>query len=189
MRRKTFAILSLFMAITLSAQEEARYGFKSATVKKTIEMMGQKFEGVSYIDDYGNVESAMIMNVIRTVQRGNTFTTVDMNRKVGSKEVVKEKQLNYMNITPEDIEKNEIKELEDEEFLGKMCKKYSMKSIRMEKKVDAVTWTWKGLVLKAVYYLEDKSIMATEYVTEIQVDVDIDPENFTIPADAKIEEE
>ena len=186
-RKLLFVSLSLFMTMTLSAQE-ARYGFKSAVVKKTIEMGGQKIEATSYIDDYGNVESAIMMNVIRTVQRGNTFITVDLNRKVGKKEIATEKQLNYMNITPEDIEKNAMKEMGEEEFLGKMCKKYSMKGTRMGQKVDAVTLIWKGLVLKSDYYLENKSIMAKEYVTEILEDVVIDPENFAIPADAKIEE-
>ena len=48
----------LLCATFVAIAQEARCEIKSAVIKKTVEMMGQKIEGVQYIDDYGKKESA-----------------------------------------------------------------------------------------------------------------------------------
>ena len=177
----------LFMAITISAQE-AKYEFKSAIIKKTLEMMGRKIEGTEYIDDYGNLSSATIANV-RTVYLGDekTFTTVDLEKKIGEKRLETKKSLNISKATPEEIEKYTIVELGEEEYLGKTCKKYSYYDTRMGQKFKIFAWVWKGVSLKLIYYSGDgEGVAIMEYITEFQENVTVDPEHFSIPADADI---
>ena len=51
-----FALLFLSATILLNAQE-AKYGIKSAIIKKDVVAMGQKVECTWYMDDYGKKES------------------------------------------------------------------------------------------------------------------------------------
>ena len=51
-----FALLFLSATILLNAQE-AKYGIKSAIIKKDVVAMGQNVECTWYMDDYGKKES------------------------------------------------------------------------------------------------------------------------------------
>ena len=123
MKTTAFALLFFLFISALSAQE-ARYEIKSAIIKKTTEMMGRKTETVQYIDNYGHKEATT--GILRTVTIGDTIFTINTLSKTGTKIVRQETPVNFLKLTPEMIDKNEIKEEGREEIAGKMCIKYSM---------------------------------------------------------------
>ena len=183
-------LTSVLLCTTLTAiAQEARYEIKSAVIKKTVEMMGQKIEGVQYIDDYGKKESAT-MNMpmqgvpgmflrMRTVNMGDTVYTVNMELKTGNKVVLPEKPVNYLNLTPEVKDKYNIKELGQEDVAGKLCDKYSLEVTQMGQRVSTTIWVWKGISLKSV--LSASGVSMTEMATDIQENVAVDAGHFTIP--------
>jgi len=184
-KKITLAALFFLSVFALSAQE-ARYGIKSAIIKKTTEMMGQelKTESIQYIDDYGGKEARITKNK-HTITKGNERITIDLKNKTGTKEALSKNRSNYLKLTPEMIKENEMKEEGKEEVAGKMCDKYTMvMDVNITGKKTATTiWIWKGIVLKMVI----PSVGLTEFATEIQENVAIKPEIFLVPDDVTIQ--
>ena len=189
MKTKLFlATLLLLSVFALSAQEK-RYEIKSAIMTKTIDMMGQKVDGVQYIDDYGSKESAVVNMPmqgvpgafihVRTINKGDTVITVNLELKTGNKAALPEKPVNYLNLTEEVKSKYNFKELEKEEVAGKLCNKYSLEVSQMGQQVLTTVCVWKGIVLKSV--ISAAGISMTELATDIQENVMVDAENFSIP--------
>jgi len=184
-----FATLSLFMTVALSAQE-AKYEIKSAIITKSYEMMGQKHDVVHYFDNYGMLESSQakmslqglpgVTQNIRTITKGDTIIAVNMTTKMGNRMVLPEKPINYLKLTPEIREKYKIKELEQEEVAGEMCKKYTVEVTQMGQTVNITTWIWKGIALKSITQSGGMTVM-TEASTKIQENEAIDAEVFSIP--------
>ena len=57
MKTKILFAISLLFAVTVLNAQEAKYGIKSAIIKKDVVAMGQKVECTWYMDDYGKKES------------------------------------------------------------------------------------------------------------------------------------
>ena len=192
--RLFLTVLVLLSVLTLSAQE-ARYEIKSAVITKNIEMMGQKIDGVQYIDDFGVKESVMLKMPMQgvpgvflrilTINKGDTVITANLEFKTGSKVVLPEKPVNYLNLTEEVKDKYNLKELEKEEIAGRLCNKYSLVISQMGQQVRTTTWVWKGIVLKSIVSAAGMSM--TEEATDIQENADINAENFIIPNDITIQ--
>ena len=184
-------MLSLFSVCALSAQE-ARYEIKSAVISKVIfDALGQRIEGVQYIDDYGEKESVSVnmpnfetvntFSIIRTINSGNTVIKINMDDKTGQRNVLMEKPVNYLNITQEVRAKYNIKEIGQEEIAGKLCDRYSMEYMQKQLRIIANTWVWKGIVLKSEY--TDGAIYITEIATDVNENVTVNRDNFVIPDD------
>ena len=188
-----FATLPLLWAVALSAQE-AKYEIRSAVITKAVEMMGQKMEGVQYIDDYGKKESVQIkMSMpgtpdlqIRTITKGDTMISVNLTNKTGNKMVLPEKPVNYLKLTPEIKEKYKLEELGQEEVIGKPCNKYSLEVSQMGQTVSITAWIWKGIALKSI--TNGGGMTMSETATEIKEGATIDAEVFSVPADITVQE-
>ena len=185
-----FTAITLFIAFSLSAQE-AKYELKSAAIKKTMEMWGQKFEGTQYFDDYGKNESVTfsmqmqgINATMRTVTKGTTFTTLNLDNKTGFRATMPDSQINYLKLTQEVKDKYKIKELGEETIIGKPCKKYSAEMSQMGQNVSITVWIWKGIALKTLTTTNNMAM--AEEATEIQENVAVDAANFAIPDDFNI---
>ena len=191
MKTKLFyTTIALFVVFSLSAQE-AKYELKSAVIKKTMEMMGQKFEGTQCFDDYGKNESVTFSmqmqganTTMRTVIKGTVFTTLNMDNKTGFRATMPEAPINYLNLTPEIRDKYKVKELGEETIIGKPCKKYSAQMSQMGQDVSVTTWVWKGIALKTISSTNNMAM--AEEATEIQENAAIDAANFAIPDDFNI---
>ena len=182
------ATLPLLWAVTLSAQE-AKYEIKSAVITKTVEMMGQKMEGIQYFDDYGKKESVLIKMPmpgtpdtylqIRIITKGDTIISVNLTNKTGNKMVLPEKPVNYLKMTPEIKEKYKVKELGQEEVIGKPCSKYSLEVNQMGQTASITVWIWKGIALKTI--TNGGGMTMSETATEIKESATVDAEVFSIP--------
>jgi len=187
-----FATVALFTVFTLSAQE-AKYELKSAIIKKSMEMFGQKMDATLYFDDYGKMESvSMTMEMqgtsmrMRTITKGDVITVLNLDNKTGNKITLPESSINFLKLTQEAKDKYKVKELGDETIAGKPCKKYSMEMSQMGQDVSVTTWIWKGIALKTISEAAGMSI--TETATDIKENVAVDAENFAIPSDFSIQE-
>ena len=187
-----FTAMSLFLTFALSAQE-AKYEIKSAVINKTMEMMGQKFEGVQYFDDYGKLESTTVNMTMQgvtmrmlTINKGETIIVINLDNKSGTKMTLPEKPINYLNMTQEVKDKFKVKDLGEEEIAGKQCKKYSLEVNQMGQTASVTAWVWKGLVMKSTTTAAGMTV--TEYTTEIKENVSVDAEKFAIPEGITIRE-
>ena len=187
-----FTAIVLFTAFSLSAQE-AKYEIKSAVIKKTMEMWGQKVEAVQYFDDYGKNESVSLnMQVqgvstnMRTIIKGDIITILNLDNKTGFRSTMPEVPINYLNLTQELRDKYKIKELGEETIIGKPCKKYSSEMNQMNQNVSVTTWVWKGIALKTISTTNNMAM--AEEATEIQENAAVDAANFNTPDDFNITE-
>lgn len=59
MKVKCLLAVLLLSATATAFAQEAKYGIKSAILKKEAVTMGQKVQGVQYFDDYGRKECTL----------------------------------------------------------------------------------------------------------------------------------
>jgi len=187
MGKKSFVAALILLSVGALSAQEARYELKSAIIKKTMEMMGQKMESVQYIDEYGAKE-VIVMKMsmpggqameIRTYNRGDSVITVNMANKTGQKTAMQVKPVNFLKLTPEIKQKFEIKEEGQEQIAGKTCNKYSLKMDQMGTTVTSTVWIWKGIALKTFSTVSGMTL--TDLATEIQENAVIVPTIFMIP--------
>lgn len=179
----------LLISTALIAQE-AKYELKSAIIKKETVTMGQKLESTWYIDDYGKKESSeTVMKVggvagvekhLLTIMDGNFVINVDLDMKTASRMKMPQEPVNYLNLSPEIIEKFKVKENGEEEVAGKPCKKYSLEITQMGQTAQVSTWVWKGLVLRSEMGANGMVVMK-ETVTEIEENPVVPTDKFVVP--------
>ncbi|WP_293709422.1 hypothetical protein [uncultured Parabacteroides sp.] len=182
-------VLLLFVTTVLKAQE-AKYELKSAIIKKETIAMGQKLESTWYMDDYGKKESSeTVMKVggvagvekhLLTIMDGNFVINVDLDMKTASRMKMPQEPVNYLNLSPEIIEKFKVKENGEEEVAGKLCKKYSLEITQMGQTAEVSTWVWKGLVLKSEMGANGMVVMKEE-VVEIEENPAVPADKFVVP--------
>lgn len=194
--RMLFAVLLVLTTTLLSAQE-AKYGIKSAIIKKDMVAMGQKVECAWYVEDYGKkeaVEIAMktggvagIEKHIRTISEGAFVINIDLDMKTAMRMNLPQKPINYLQLTPDVIEKFKIKETGEEEIAGKPCKKYALEITQMGQTVQMSVWIWKGLALKSETASNGMVVMV-ETATQIDESSAVPADKFVMPEGIKLPE-
>ena len=191
MNKKKLIVVSIlsFMTMYLSAQE-AKYEIKSAIIKKEIVMMGQKLEAITYFDDFGKKESAEITIAngiavgmdkhIRTIMDKSTIITIDLDSKVANRVNLPDEPINYLQLTPEIIEKYKVKEIGEEEIAGKLCQKYALEISQMGQTMQIKTWVWKGIGLKSEIS-SNGMVVSIETATEIQEEAEVPADKLIVP--------
>ena len=175
-----------------SIPADARCELKSGIIKYEAVTQGIKVETTSYFDDYGKKQAAvavvnqgLVQTETKTLQFEDTIYQINVGMKMGQKVVSPEKPINYLQLTPDVIEKYKIQELGTETVAGRQCTRYSEQTSQMGQTVNVEVWVWKGIALKTVMKLGDTEIVS-QTATEIQENPTIDPKVFEIPADVKI---
>ena len=170
-----------------SIPAEARCELKSGIIKYEAVTQGIKVETTSYFDDYGKKQAAvavvnqgLVQTETKTLQFEDTIYQINVGMKMGQKVVSPEKPINYLQLTPDVIEKYKIQELGTETVAGRQCTRYSEQTSQMGQTVNVEVWVWKGIGLKTVMKLGDTEIVS-QTATEIQENPTIDPEMFEIP--------
>ncbi|MCC8154399.1 MAG: hypothetical protein LIP01_09395, partial [Tannerellaceae bacterium] len=187
----TVLFCSLFHLV---GAQEARYGIKSASIEREASAMGQKMQIEWYFDDYGNKEVLYTtLNLpalmggdrrIMVLTDGDRVTTVDLDEKQGTAGMLPEEPINFLSLSPEAIQKYQLKEAGEETVAGKPCKVYTLKREEMGVTVDAKVWIWEGLQMKS----EASSGGMTVYsdtVARIRENEPVPTDKFTIPSDIK----
>lgn len=173
---------------------KGKYDFKSGiiTLKSTVMGMEQKY--FIYFDDYGKKEATdIIMEMMgvkvhsRSLIKDGYIYSLEMNEKKGTKTKYVENYTSNMdfNNIPEDVAKDmNLKKSGKETFLGKECDVYTIDYKSMS--TSGKFLVWKGIALKTEMNSGGMSIVME--ATDIQENVKVDNEIFTIPSDFTIEE-
>lgn len=191
---KTKALLAgLLMMVTFSmaAQDNEpvkKYGFKSAIVKISTDMMGQKVESTAYIDEYGAKECQKVkLNVpgmgsmeSGTISKdGKTWSVNYTMKQVQEVDVNAADQPNFYNLTDEAKEKYKIQSLGSEKFLDLDCEVYTLETEAQGMTAKLKVWCYKGLALKSVTDIGGMAITAA--ATEFKEDAMVLPQMFDVP--------
>lgn len=197
MKMKILFAALLLSATTLLSAQEAKYGIKSAIIKKDMVAMGQKVECAWYVEDYGKkeaVEIAMktggvagIEKHIRTISEGASVVNVDLDMKTAMRMNLPQQPINYLQLTPDVIEKFKIKETGKEEIAGKPCKKYALEITQMGQTVQMSVWIWKGLALKSETASNGMVVMV-ETATQVDESSVVPVDKFVVPEGINVKE-
>ena len=190
MKVKCLLAVLLLSATATAFAQEAKYGIKSAILKKEAVTMGQKVQGVQYFDDYGRKEaSELTMKVggvanvekhIRTIADGDKIISIDLDMKVANKATLPAKPVNYLNLTDEVRELHKIKEVGTEEILCRKCTKYTLEVVYGGQTTYSTVWIWKGIPLKNETS-SNGMVIVTEQATEIQENAEVPAMKFLVP--------
>ena len=172
----------LFSNASLPA--DARYELKSGIIKFEGVARGIKGEVTQYFDDYGKKLAAVSVvgqelekKEVKIIQFEDTIYSII--EKIGLKRALPEKAINYLQLTPDVIEKYKIRDLGEETVAGKSCKKYSLEVTQMGQTVKTEVCVWKGIALKSVTKSGDN--VESQTAIEILENATIDPKEFEIP--------
>lgn len=173
----------------------ARYGVKSAIIKKSFYGPGGDREITIYIDDYGAREaeedrmgkhqSLRIRN-----EKDKTEVVVDFSERtvnIGGWE--SKRQINYRHLKLGELERYGLTEAGTKVLLGKTCRVYKQNTWLKSYMVTVTHYVWEGINLKSdLKYDEVPGWEEREEVKSIQVNVDVPQEKFQIPRGFKVKE-
>jgi hypothetical protein len=177
-------IIGLFLNIGLSAQQSINYPIKSGSVAYTMSMMGTDNLMTLYFEDNGN-KNCMDMQMEmfgmkmhnRTIIKDKKSYVLDMTKKTYTENDVTDADLKksfYM--SDEDMTKEGITKLGEEEILGKNCQIYTATDNGAEVKF----WVWKGMMLK----MESSSQGMTVSIVATSISETVPEKDFfEIPSD------
>ena len=159
MKKILFCCLLLAVVWNAAAQNGLKkYTVKSAILKTQTTTGGHVTPGTLYIDDYGafecDIKTMEIPGLVSydygILTRGDRIWTFNVQEgKVQAKESVNPMpDLNFLGVTDELAAKYEMKDLGEEECMGKSCHKYSYVVMTNRKRVEWTVWAYKGLPMK-----------------------------------------
>jgi hypothetical protein len=176
-------LIGLLFNIGLSAQPNINYPIKSGSVSYTMSMMGTDNLMTLYFDDNGNkncmdVQMEMFGMKIhnRTVIKDKRSYVLDMTQKTYTENEASEADYKKVFMSDEDMAKEGITKLGEEEIIGKNCQIYSA----TENGAEVKFWIWKGMMLKMETASQGMTIkMIATSISESTPD----PTLFDIPSD------
>jgi len=139
-----------------SEAPKGKYAIKSGIVEYKSTIMGMEQTQTLMFDEYGNMEATeMVMEMMGNkshsyiISKDSLIYNIDLTNKVGSKsKLVKDQgNLDFENMTDEEIKELNLKNEGKETFLDKECVKYSIDNAEMQMK--GLFWVYKGVTLKS----------------------------------------
>ena len=189
--KKAF-LFALMFAITLGvwAQEESkRYEIKSGIINLISTTGGHETEETQWFDDYGAMESLVFTTEIPGLVKYDTYTITKgdkawfVNDTEGKKSTKAfdnpTPDLNFLNPTPNAIEKYKIEEIGEETFLDRLCKKFTYETSQGRKTCQWTVWVYKGITLKSIAKMGRREVIVE--ATVFQENVPVPTEVFEIP--------
>jgi len=183
MKNLLFAFM-LIIALNATAQENAhRYGIKSGIAHSVTRLNEHETPTVQYFDDYGNLEA-----VIQTIDMGGLGsyenTTITKKGKAwfvnpsGKSKAFDNPiaDLTFINPSEAVINKYKIHDTgEKEEFLGRMCNKFTYETTQGRKTVVTTAWVYKGIILKSVTMIgrRESSFEMTDFQENVKVPAEV----------------
>ena len=186
MKRTIVFLLMIALAYGAMAQEQAsRYGIKSGIAQVKTLNDGNVSTGVQSFDDYGALE-AYTSSAMTAFGRMETTTILKDGKSwliwPGKKPKEFDNQMaeiSFINLTDAIVDKYKVKEIGQEEFLDRMCTKYTYEIKQGPVKSNYTAWVYKGFTLKLITKVSRKEIVFE--VTDFQEDVPVAPEVFDFP--------
>lgn len=186
-----FASLLMLVSLGLFAQENApvkKYGFKSAIVKISTDMMGQTVQSTAYIDEYGAKECQKVKMSVpgmgelesgSIMKDGKAWSINYTMKQVQEVDLGTTKQPNFLELTDEMKKEFKIQEAGTGKVLDKDCVIYTMETETQGMTAKLKVWCYKGFTLKSVTEISGMAITAT--ATDFQEDAMVLPQVFDVP--------
>jgi hypothetical protein len=180
--------------------EGAKFGIKAGIAEGTMEMMGQKAQIKMYFDDYGakmyNETSGDMMGQKMhqiSITIDTTSYVIDMVQKTGQIIKAKTDDMNFANMTPQELLAKGITEVGKATLLGRECKIYEIDpNVNVPKDAKAPRpetpdtkgkfWIWNNFPLK----MEMGAMMKME-ITKLD-ETSPAPSVFEVPKDVTMTE-
>ncbi|HPW65630.1 MAG TPA: hypothetical protein PLS84_00965 [Salinivirgaceae bacterium] len=169
-------------------ESKGKYAIKSGIVEYKSTTMGMEQIQTLMFDEYGNIEATEIeMEVMGnkahtySISKDGFNYNIDVINKVGTKIEMVEDQgnIDFENLTDEDIKKLNLKNEGKETFLDRECVKYSIDNAEMQTK--GFFWVYKGVILKSDLEIGGMDIVIEAVKFEENATI---PENaFVVPED------
>lgn len=190
MKRTAYLLLAAFLlAATVSATAQntpRRYGVKSGIIKVIASTAGVDTPETMYFDDYGRKESVVFTTEIPGVVKYDSWvitigdksygvSVTEGKRNYGKPSDNPMADLTFIDPSPEVIAKYNIKELGEEKFLGRTCKKISYEATQGRNRLTYNVLVYKGIILKSETQIRKRAVSII--ATELQ-------ENVAVPASA-----
>lgn len=192
---KTRLILASLLSLatfSLFAQEEKepvkKYGFKSAIIKLSSDVMGQAVESTVYIDDYGAKECQKVkvsipgMGDIETAtiaKDGKAWSVNYTMKQVQEVDMSANDKLNFLELTDEIRKKYNIQEAGVEKVLDLECQVYTLENEAQGVKAKIKGWIYKGMTLKSETEAAGMTITVTP--VEFKENAVVLPQVFDVP--------
>ena len=196
MKRLVFSSILVVTMVFVAFGQEKRYGFESGILKTNTVMrrqnmtMEQSYLSTLYFSDYGrkmSTETFLNTNfTLFTIMKDGYIYQANMNSRQGTKINIVEAgfsdvgSINFLDLTDEVRTKFQIEELDNEQFLGKDCKRYDLTFTNQGHDVKTSVWIWQGLTLKTISNMVGVVSSVSE-VTEILEGVEVAKEKFELP--------
>lgn len=184
---------------TASAPAGSKFKMKAGIAEGTMEMMGQKVQIKMAFDDWGNkmmneTSGEMMGQKMHQVNitKDNMTYVLDMTKKTGQSMAAKPDDMNFANMTPEELKAKGIKEIGKETVNGKECIVYEIDPNAVAPKqpqgagappqpdMKGKFWVWNNFPIK----MEMGKMMKMEMT---KIEETTPPANvFEIPADIKM---
>ena len=187
-----FTSIMMLAAVSLFAQEGnapvKKYGFKSAIVKISTDMMGQTVQSTAYIDEYGAKECQKVKMSVpgmgelesgSIMKDGKVWSVNYTMKQVQEVDLGAAKQPNFIEFTDEMKKEFKIQEVGKEKVLDKDCVVYTMETETQGMTAKLKVWCYKGFTLKSVTEISGMAITAT--ATDFQEDAMVLPQVFDVP--------
>lgn len=190
--RLILASLLTLATFSLFAQEEKepvkKYGFKSAIIKLSSDVMGQAVESTVYIDDYGAKECQKVkvsipgMGDIETAtiaKDGKAWSVNYTMKQVQEVDMSSNDKLNFLELTDEIRKKYNIQEAGVEKVLDLECQVYTLENEAQGVKAKIKGWIYKGMTLKSETEAAGMTITVTP--VEFKENAVVLPQVFDVP--------
>lgn len=190
--RLILASLLTLATFSLFAQEEKepvkKYGFKSAIIKLSSDVMGQAVESTVYIDDYGAKECQKVkvsipgMGDIETatiMKDGKAWSVNYTMKQVQEVDMSANEKLNFLELTDEVRKQYNIQEVGVEKVLDLECKVYTLENEAQGVKAKIKGWIYKGMTLKSV--TEAAGMTISVVPVEFKENAIVLPQVFDVP--------
>ena len=186
MERTLLTLLALCLLLPLGAQENYRYGVKSAYMKTVSIMWDYKSYNYYWFDDYGYWEKGVTESnmgefgtfLSTIIFKGEEGWAINDNKQV--KKMEGRPQVNWLTLTPEQMKQFKIKKIGEEEYKGYPCTVYEEERKQMLSKVKVLNWVYKGIVIRQVL---NKKMSSDTYIEleELQEGATIPAGTFDLP--------
>ena len=169
--------------------EEHKIGIKSAIIHMRSTAMGLTQQIVIYMDDYGKKQTTEVTQELLgkkitqfSINDGEWVYSYSPQTKKGQKTKVNldnPDNINFNAITKEMADKFKLKKTGTAKILDRPCEVYSMEYAKA--KLKGTFYIWKGIPLKTESEVSVMKVVME--ATQIEENVTISPDKFTVPKD------
>jgi len=166
--------------------DSAPYAFKTGVIEYESSTLGMKQQVITMFCNFGftsrtEIISRMLGQSIKqmTLVNDTAIFTLNLIDSIGSYILLDsaETELNFRDLSKEDMEKNQITQSGTDEILEKNCTIYELYIEEQDAQIK--NWVWEGITLKSVSRVG--GIKVTMVAKKLRVNVNIPDEKFEVP--------